>query len=977
MKHRPPSQHDVPPPPAAATPDGRLAVAGVGASAGGLEAFAQLLAGLPHEPGFAIVYVQHLSPQHSSALPELLAAATRLPVCSITDDMPLAANRVYVIPPNAQLRVAGEALRLDARPADQSQYSPIDAFFRSLAEQMPHRAVGVILSGTGDDGALGACEIKAAGGVTIAQAPETARFDGMPRAAIAAGAVDLTLPPEEIGAELVRITQGLARGRSRDCKLESPPLDKKLLTRLFGMLRISSGIDFSDYRLSRVEERLQRRMALVKTETLADYLEHLQANPVEGQRLVRDLLARGLRFFRDPEAFDALRRLVVGELLEHSGDKQRLRVWVPGCASGEEAYSAAMTLLDELVERSSNALLQIFGTDVSETAIEQARGGIYPSSIAGDVGQRLLARYFNQLDGNYRVRLLLRGTCVFARQDLTNDPPISKLDLIFCRDALDPLNDAVRDQLLRVFHYALRPDGILILGGRETVRPGAELFATVDEAQGIYRKLPAAEPSCVPIPLPRAVVGAAPAARPRAASHAQAEANRVMLDRFAPPGVIVNADHQILEFRGDTHKFLAPAPGEASFNLFKMARRGLLYGLRAVLREAERSRAPARQAGLQFDLDCGVVTLNLEAIPLGLPTEPRHYLVLFEEVGGEAKTRPAEPVVADRQAGEEGRKLVRVEQELAANREYLQSIIRDLETANEELQSANEEILSSNEELQSTNEELDSAKEELQSTNEELNTVNDDLHGRFAELSQLNSDLLDILNSERIAIVLVSAELKIRRFTPMAERVLNLIPGDVGRPIGQIKPNIHCPELEQLIRQVIARGTAVRRNVQNGRGEQRLLTIRPQLGAGDRVEGAVLSLFDVGATREHDDPLANLPFAQAFVETSRQPLVVLDGQLRVRLVNQAFREFFQTSGEDAIDRSIDEMGRGPWNIPELRRMLAEIVPRHSHIENYRAQLEMPGGGRKELLINARPINGAEEHPGLILISIENAPPAAN
>ena len=608
-------------------------------------------------------------------------------------------------------------------------------------------------------------------------------------------------------------------------------------------------------------------------------------------------------------------------------------------------------------------------------AIERARSGIYPSSIAGDVGPRLLARYFNKLDGNYRVRLLLRGTCVFAQQDMTNDPPISRLDLILCREGLNRLKDEVQEQLMGVFHYALRPGGLLVLDGGKTVQPGAEQFETADETHRIYRKKATEAAAKLPLPSLRADVGSVPAARPRAASQAQAEANRVMLERFAPPGVIVNADHQILEFRGDTHPFLTPAPGEASFNLFKMARRGLLFGLRAVLREAEKSRAPARQAGVQFDFDARLVTVNLEAIPLGLSSQPSHYLVLFEEVGGEGEARAAHPENVDRSASDGDGKVVRLEQELAANRDYLHSIIRDLEAANEELQAANEEILSSNEELQSTNEELDSAKEELQSTNEELNTVNDDLHSRYAEMNQLNSDLLDVLNSERIAIVLVSNELKIQRFTPMAENALNLLPGDIGRPIGQIEPGVHCPELEELIRQVIARSTVVHRNVQDGQGEWRLMTIRPHHLVGDRVEGAVLSLSDIGSSERRNAADPSLQFAQALAEMSRQPLVVLDGELRVRLVNRAFREFFQMRGDGAIDRSIDALGDGPWKLHDVRRMLAEIVPRNHTIEGYRVEIDSPGGGRREMSLSARRIDGANGSPGLIVLSIEGASPA--
>jgi len=740
-------------------------VVGVGASAGGLEACTQMLRALPADGDLAFVIVQHMAPGHDSLLPELLAGATSLPVVHVADGMRLEPGRVHVTVPGVQIGIVGGALQLTARSESAGHFMPIDAFFRSLAQYAGPRAVGVVLSGNASDGAMGLRDIKAAGGITIAQEPRTAKFDGMPRAAVATGAVDLTLGPRDIAEELVRIAHHpLVAG-------EAVPLDPALqvgedeMFRIFTLLRNATGVDFKQYKSPTIRRRLQRRMVLHKIPSVGHYLRFLQQNPAELESLYRDLLINVTRFFREPESFEALAREVFPRIAKGRTTENPIRIWVPGCSTGEEAYSVGISLLEFLGENASAIPVQIFATDVSESAVEHARQGSYPESIAADVSAERLRRFFNRVDGRYRVSKTVRDLCVFARQDLTRDPPFSKLDLVVCRNVLIYLGSPLQKKLIQIFHYALRPQGFLMLGGAETIGPQFDLFSVAEKRHKIYLRKPAtAFPDQTSFMPGFRYEGGRPAG---GGGHAggrtvQDEANRVVLERFVPPGVLVDNDLQIVQFRGQTGPYLEASPGQASLNLLKMAREGLLYGLRSAIHESRKSGAPIIRSGLHVKHNGGSHEVRLEVIPME-PAERRHFLILFHDAGdAPAEAPPArrrgKAAKGKRPRAADDNRLTHLHHELAASREYMQSIIHDLEAANEELQSANEEVLSSNEELQSTNEELDTAKEELQSTNEELNTVNEELLARNDELRSVNSDLVNLLASVQIAIIMVSAD---------------------------------------------------------------------------------------------------------------------------------------------------------------------------------------------------------------------------
>ncbi|HET9369672.1 MAG TPA: chemotaxis protein CheB, partial [Vicinamibacterales bacterium] len=625
---RPPAAAEV-----AAPETPSITIVGVGASAGGLEAFTAVLRGLPPDPGIAVVFVQHLAPQHESALVTLLSGQSALRVVQATEGMRVERNCLYVIPPNAQMVITGRDLHIGPRPDDRTQYTPIDAFLSSLARAAGSRAIGVVLSGTASDGALGIREIKAAGGVTIVQDPASAKYDGMPRAAVATGMVDLVLSAEAIGPKLTELAAH-AYTRESDFGTGDLPLRDDQLHEVFDLLRPASGVDFRHYKLPTIKRRLFRRMALQRINDVDQYIRLLRGDATEVRSLYRDLLIHVTRFFREPESFEALSREVFPAMMDGRSQDQSVRVWVSGCATGEEAYSLAITLVEYLQKHQLDVRVQIFATDVSETAVEHARAGVYPLSIEGDVGADRLRRFFTRHDGGYRVTKMIRDLCVFARQDLTKDPPFSRLDLILCRNVLIYMDLVLQKKLLSVFHYALNANGFLVLGQAETVGAQATLFALVDKKFRIHRRKAAATLPTMTFPVDYAGAGLPPK-RPQgepagAEKFLQTEVNRLIMDRFAPPGVIVDNDMLIVQFRGQTGAFLEPAPGEASHNLLKMAREGLLYGLRTALHTARKSRNAVRRNGLQVRAGSGWKPVSLEVIPLAA-TGRVHYLVLFED----------------------------------------------------------------------------------------------------------------------------------------------------------------------------------------------------------------------------------------------------------------------------------------------------------------------------------------------------------
>jgi two-component system, chemotaxis family, CheB/CheR fusion protein len=818
-------------------------VVGVGASAGGLAPFLELLRHIPPSPGMAIVFILH-SDKHNSVLPAVIARATSLPVSLIEDGMQVERDHIYVAPPGAVVTLESACFAVRDRGEDDAD--PIDAFFRSLAMDQTTSAVGVVLSGSGSDGTLGTLAIRAESGFSYVQ-DDSAEFQQMPRSAVRDGAVDLVLAPAALAMELINV--------ARNSLTAAAPhrLHDRDLTTIVRLLHTSHDIDFAQYKPATIERRILRRMALHKLEAVADYVALLRDDPAEVEQLCGDILIRVTGFFRDPEVFESLQREILPRIVEDRSEANPVRVWVPGCATGEEVYSLAMAFA-EVTEKLGGCPIQIFGTDVSEEALDRARSGIYPETIATDISPERLRRFFTRVEQGYRVAKSVRDCCVFARQNLTKDPPFSRLDLVSCRNVLIYLGGPLQRKVMSIFHYALRPQGYLLLGSSETIGSFGDLFSPVDRRHKIYRRNAGTtnrltvdfEPSPGPLPArPRPERG--PMNEQSAPPpNVFREADRVMLARLAPPGVLINEAMEILQFRGRTSSYLEPPSGAASFNILKMAREGLLADLRAAIHAARKSEDPVRREGIRVKTNGGFSTIDLEIIPFTTPQKERYQLVLFHDVENIAIASPRtdrQPSLQEQES--DSRSVTRLKRELEATREYLQSIIEEQEAMNEELRSANEEIQSSNEELQSTNEELETAKEELQSSNEELLTLNEELERGNEELAQVNNDLVNLLASIDVSIVMLDAQLRIRRFNPPAQKVLGLMATDVGRPMHDLNTTLLVDGLDKMVERVIDDLDVLELEVEDRRGGRHLLRIRPYKTLENKIEGAVLVLIDV------------------------------------------------------------------------------------------------------------------------------------
>jgi two-component system CheB/CheR fusion protein len=749
-------------------------VVGVGASAGGLEAFRQLLGALPTDTGMAFVLVQHLDPSHESILADLLAKGSRMPVSEVRGDTAVEPDHAYVAPGRNDVAIEGDVLKLIPRVTAGGRHLPIDSFLRTLAEARGGKAVGVILSGTGSDGTLGARAIKAEGGIVFAQDLESAQHDGMPRSAVASGCVDFVLPPTRIAQELSRLSRHpfvfTPPGHERAAEPPpSSPKEKDGFRAILALLRRTTGSDFSAYKPPTIKRRIARRMALANVKTLEEYAGYLEGHADEVQALHQECLITVTSFFRDPDTFQVLSREVLPRLLKDRLPGAPVRVWVPGCATGEEVYSIVICLLEAAGEEGTTPSFQVFGTDLSESAVEKARSGRYLPQIAQDVSPARLQRFFTEVDGGYRVIKTIRDMCVFARHDVTRDPPFSRMDLISCRNVLIYLEPRMQQRVMAVFHYALLTSGSLILGTSETASTAEDLFTPVDKRHRIYLKRPAATPVLFGLGAPRAGGREGQADRPVAATpgpreELPREADRILLARYAPAGVIVDEKDDIVEFRGETEPFLEHAQGRASLNLFKMARQGLLLEIRRVIQEARRKDAPVRRQGVSLRHRGHVRRLDLEVVPLrGSAEKGRSLLVLFEARpetrspgGGRVERRP--PV-----DGAEGKASSRLRRELSEATRYLQAVTEQHEAANEELQASNEEVLSANEELQSINEELETAKEELQASNEELATLNQELQSRNLQLERALEYANGIVETVRNPLLILNAGLRVER----------------------------------------------------------------------------------------------------------------------------------------------------------------------------------------------------------------------
>ena len=953
-------------------------IVAIGASAGGLEAIRQLFGRVPTDTGMAFVVIQHLDPSRPSLLASVLGTELRMPVVEVADGMAAQPDHVYVIPPDADLDVHGRILRLVERGAGSRLHLPIDAFMTALAEDQPDRCIGVVLSGSGSDGTEGLRAIRAAGGLALAQAPESAQFRSMPESAIAAGVVDFQGPSAELGDQLARLGHHpyLLHPPAANADEPAPSSDAEPLAVILTAIARHARIDLRGYKRSTIMRRIARRMALGSSETLAAYAELVRDDPDEARALTRDVFIHVTSFFRDPDAFAVLEHEILPRIVERKRDGGTIRVWVPGCSTGQEAYSIAICLFELLERREHSVSVKIFGSDVSETAITVARAGVYAEHELAGVSPERRARCFERIDAGYRVIRPVREVCVFASHDLTRDPPFHRLDLISCRNVLIYFDAELQRRILPMLHHSLETQGYLFLGRSESIGAAAELFTPVDSRHRFFLKV--GESPRLEHP---GMLGSDAESRPTVhalapggppSSQIQRQADHLLLARYAPPGVIVDDKLQVVQFRGRTGAFLEPPPGHPQTSILRMARGGLVGRLHEAIEEAKARSATVRRERVRVDGEGGSRVIDLEVVPLtGLAQSKRHFLVLFEAAApGPADGRAPLASAAPPERGSPHEELARIESELAATRDYLHLTLAEHEDATEELAAANEEMVAANEELQATNEELESAKEELQSTNEELVTVNDELRSRNQELDLVAADLAGVLESVEIPVIIVDHELRIRRFTPTAREVSWILPSDVGRSIEEVKLKLDVDDLADHIAASIQGAAPKEWEIQTRDGRWLRLRIRPYRTAGHHIRGAILSFVDVDLLKRavHDAERAR-DYSRAVVETVLIPLLVLDADMRIVSANHAFCRAFELTPTAVESVGLFELMGGTFNVPGLHHALERVVDQRSPLRGFEVEIGLPSGVRRLLSLSGSAVG--TERGGLLVLALED------
>ena len=955
----------------------RFPIVGLGASAGGLEALEQFFRAVPAGIGMAFVVVQHLDPNHPSILTEILQRSSLLPVLEVQDQMQVEADHVYVIPPNRDLAILHRVLQLHEPIEARGHRLPIDGFLRSLAEDQAENSAGIILSGTGSDGTLGLRAIYGAGGLCLAQDIATARYDGMPSSAIAAGYVNRILVPDAMPQTLLETFRSAAHLPAAVKRAPSSGLNRILM-----LLRATTGHDFSLYKISTVGRRIERRMTQHGIADADAYARYLKEHPAELQTMFRELLINVTSFFRDPLAFEVLKTTVLKDLLASKADGDGLRIWVAGCASGEEAYSIAILLRELMDEIHTDVKVQLYATDLDDDAITTARLGFYPVNIAQDLTPERLGRFFRREDNGLRIKKEIREMVVFAVQSITRDPPFTRLDLLTCRNLLIYLQPELQDRVIRSFHYAVKPGGALMLSPSESVGEHTNLFEPISRKWKLYRATAAVGLSrggsaSVPTWSGVTIAGTpSPAARrPRELQIADL-AKRALLQIFAPAAVVTDLQGTVLYVHGDCGRYLRPAPGQPSYNLVDMARDGLQLALREALRQAAQGVVILNQAQ-NVQIDGQVLPVNLSLRPLIEPNAPLGMLLVSFQDQPDAP--PLRPVRKRRgSVSVQAQNLMDLESELVFAREGMSVVLEAQQASNEEHKATNEELQSANEELQSTNEEMETSKEELQSVNEELITVNAELQTKIEFLAMMQDDMKNLLESIRLGTIFLDRRLVIRRFTRDATQVYPLVPSDVGRPLADIRSEVNGGDLVADAQTVLDTLLPIERDIVTNTGVWYLARIRPYRTVDDVIDGVVMTFADTTdrvvqqiATRKA------LKLAEAVVDTVREPLMVLDGNLRVLSANRAFLAAFGSTAAHTVGRRIFDIGDGDrdWNLPALHDLLERRLPIERSFEQAPLQLSRDGAHTQRLWLSARRIVEANGESPLVLLRLDDEPAA--
>jgi two-component system CheB/CheR fusion protein len=905
--------------------DARFPIVGVGASAGGVEALEYLFKAMPPDPGMAFVIITHLAPKRESMLPEILGRDTRMPVLVAEHDQLVQPDHVYVVPADSVLQI--EKARLRVRTiADGRERTPIDSFFASLAEDQAEYAIGIVLSGAGSDGTLGIKAIKEHGGLTLAQATDHSgpRHSSMPESAIASGLVDLAVPVESMPEKLIAYVRNFD---ILDKEVERDEQADATRRAICAILLEQTGHDFNGYKTRTFYRRIERRMQVLQIPSLAAYADRLRQDAGEVNTLFRDLLIGVTTFFRDAKAFEALEQLVMPRLFEGKGASDTIRVWVPGCATGEEVYSLAIMLREQAGQNRSRAKVQIFATDIDDAALAVARSARYPDALLQDVSKERLERFFTSEGTSYVINKPIRDMCVFSSHSVVRDPPFSRMDLISCRNLLIYLNSQLQSYVIPVFHYALKPDGFLFLGTSESISQHGDLFTSLDKKNRVFQRREdgAAIPHLVVFRRHGVAGGGLPEIKERTGRSLRQSVEARVLERYAPVHVVVTREGDIINYSAGTGKYLEAPPGRPNRALMAMARKGLRLALRSALHEAMQSRRPAVRDDVELEGGDGNEFVRITVEPLSDDDNESLYLIVFGDLRapaaqGKSPTKHHKGKIRDPN-------LEQLEGELRDTRERLQSTAEEYETAIEELKSGNEEMVSVNEELQSTNEELETSKEELQSVNEELQTVNHELTVKIDELDRANSDLRNLYESTQIATVFLDRDMIIRSFTPAVTHIFSLIPTDRGRPLTNIAHHLDYAELPQDIQQVFATRQPIERRVNRRDGAAHyIMRALPYWTGSNRIEGATVTFSDVTSLAQAEEQLrVMVAELNHRVKNMLTVIVSIAGQT---LKRSADAETFAKTFLDRLHgmaRSHDLLSREQWSEISLRDVVVQEI----------------------------------------------------
>jgi two-component system CheB/CheR fusion protein len=956
-------------------PEITFPIIGLGASAGGLEAFEQFFRHIAPDSGMAFILVSHLDPGRASMLTEILQRTTTMTVLEAQDQMIITPNRVYVIPPNRDLAVFHGTIQLSVPEGHRGQRMPIDFFLRSLAEDLGERAIGVILSGSGSDGTLGLRAIIGAGGVSFVQDPVTAKYDGMPASVIQAGLATFILRVEQMPEQLV-----LYKKTFFEKKIKSalpPPTTTGALDKIMMIVRSKTGHDFSLYKQSTIRRRIERRMNVHNIEDTDTYARFLKEDISEAQLLFKEFLINVTSFFRDPEAFTMLKKDILPALFAQKPENYCFRIWVPGCATGEEPYSIAILFREFMDEIKQEYKVQIYGTDIDEDSIRIARSAIYPANISLDVSPERLRRFFVKEETGFRVKKDIREMVIFATQNAIKDPPFTRLDFLSCRNLLIYLEAELQGRLFPAFHYALKPGGVLFLSHSESIGSFTDLFAPISKKWKFFRARES-------LSRPRTGIaheltwrgdlterGSDEVVREAKETNFSELTKQVLLQSYAPPSVVTDEKGNILFFYGDTGKYLRPAPGQASLNVIEMAREGLQMELRTAIQRVVKQKKPVIRKDLLVKTNGVRQGVNLTVKPVtGLEAPKGLLLVGFQEAGPQVRARPTRAGRPARKV--ESTQLEELEKELLYNKESHQSTIEELQAANEELNSANEELQSLNEEMQSTNEELETSKEELQSVNEEILTVNAELQDKIEQLSGIQNDMKNLIDNTHIGIIFLDENLAINRFTHEAAKVFRLVGTDVGRPLGDIKANLKREDLEEEARAVLDSLLPRELEVKTTGDEWFLVRIMPYRTLENVAQGVVLTFNDITRLKTIEEEVREArDTAQSIVDMVRGLLIVLDGEFKVISASRSFYQAFQVKPEETVGRSFFDLGGHQWADPRLQELLKTILPKDSSFEDMEVEDDFPIIGHRRMLLNARRIPAKTGGASLILLAMED------